>query len=630
MRVYNASEALKDYITKRFSPNPKIKFIAFIKEKTGINFSKKRSFDALFSEIETEIGKEEFFSILGIKCTEDAEIRSLLAELFYNALVETTWLRQFSPLYKKLTGEELKIIRKVEKKEPAYRLALSVGENDFIKAWIDLFKEGVLPDIIHYKNLTIGPLGWIKSLEKREKEMFGLIFGLHSEVVNIIDAKFDQESKGIVMNALLNVIEQIGKDPSKYDVSHEDGKKALGYLRQIRSEKDQDVALAKYFQLFHIYLNDENFSFILNTCIANGDIKPKVHGLYENYPYTFSDWIISPYGLFKRPSYGERNPNKALSDLLQKEFDKSDLEAELKDYQGEYPLNILAYCIKENPESILERLFGIPQLRNLAEKQGIPAAKTIKNKDELIKLILLKLGFRIPPKIVGLSDYRKFLSENFANVKKNKSIKEIMREVYIETESLLRDLSYFYLCVYGKKSRNIKPEELDELIRELNISDKPFQRLTFGEYIKLIRTLNAKIKNDKIFRNGFLAAFCRDYIIPADQMKILDEVSPYRKPFVHPESNEEIPMREKCLQIISKLQEFSGVIETEDIYPATIQIKREVTNEYGTSYYEVSDDKSEEWWIYKHELWLDFNNSYFMHSKTKTVAIYPIVIERIF
>ena len=628
--MYDASEILKDYIGKRFSPNPKANFIAFIKEKTGIKFLEKKSYGVLFSEIDKNIGKEKFFSILGIKDIEEAEMRSCLADAFYKALVETTWLHQFSPLYERLTGERIKIKRKVEKKEPAYRLAFNVGENDFIKAWIDLYKEGVLPDIIHYKNITIGPLGWIKSLEKREKEMFGLIFGLHSEVVNIIDAKFNQESKDIIMNALLNVIEQIGKDPGKFGVSQEDGEKALKYLNQIGAENDEFIAFAKRLQLFHIYLNDENFSFILNTLIANGNIKPKVHGLYENYPYTSSDWIITPYGLFKQPSYLERAPNKALSALLQKEFEQGDLEPELEDYRGEYPLNILAYCIKENPENILDKFFGLPQLRNLAEEQGIPAAKAIKNKDELIKLILLKLAFRIPPKIVGISDYRKFLSENLVNLEKNKSIKEIMREVYIETEGLLRDLSYFYICWYGKKLRDIKSEELDELIRELSISDKPFQRLTFGEYIKLIRTLNTKIKSDKTLKNRFLTAFGRDCIIPTDQMKILDEVSPYRKPFIHPEPDEEIPMRETCLQIISKLQEFSEVIEQESVYPVVIQIKRDVTNEYGTPYYEVSDDRGDEWWIYKHRVLLDFNKSYFMYSKIKTVAIQPVIIEKVF
>ena len=620
MQVSN--EIMKDYISNRFSS--KSNFVSFIKDNTRIKLSEKKSYDALFSEIEINIGTDNFLSTLGIKDIDEAEIRTLLADALYNGLVETTWLHQLSPLYEKLTGDKLKIRRKVEKKEPAYILAFNVDENDFIKVWIDLYKKGVLPWFIHYKNITIGPLGWIKSLEKREKGMFDL----HSEVINIIDAKFDQESKDIILNTLSNFIELIGRDPGKFEVSEKYGQQALEFSKQILSEKDEEIALAKYLQLFHIYLNDENFSFILNQLIANGEIKPIVHGLYENYPYTFSDWIITRYGLFKQPSHFERAPANALSNLLQKELKQQYLKPELEDYNGEYPYNLLAYCVKENPEKILNKLFGIPQLRNLAENQEIFAAKTIKNNGELIKLILLKLGFRIPLRNVGISYYVKFYTD-IANEKK-KPIEEIMREVYVETEGLLRNLSYFYICWYGKKLINVKPEDLDKLISELNISAKPFRLLTFGQYINVLRTLNARIKKNKILKSKFLDDFGRDYIIPTNQMEILDKVSPYRSSFIHPEPNEEIPDRKKCFGIISKFADFSKVIEKESIYPITFQINREVTNEYGTSYYEVSDDKGNELWIYKHGVWLNFNESYYMYSKTDLVAVNPIIIKKLF
>ncbi len=624
MKVANVT--MKDYISKRFTS--KSNFVAFIKDNSGIKLSNNKSYDSLFSEIEKNIGEDKFLSILGIKSTEEAEIRTILADAFYKALIETTWSHQLSPLYEKLIGDKLIIKRNVEKREPAYKLAFSVDESDFIKAWIDLYKEGVLPGFIHYKDITIGPLGWKKSLE--ERETFGITSGLFSGAVNIIFDKFDDKSRNCILNALLGTIEQIGEDPSSFEVPQEEGNKALEYLRQIHSEKDETIFLEKCLQLFHIYLNDENFSFILNQLIANGEIKPKVQGLYENYPYTFSDWIITPYGIFKQLPYSKREPSKALSDILKKEFNAEDLEFELKNYHGDYSQNILAYCIKENPEKILNQLFGMPQLRNLAKKMDIIAVKTIKNKDELIKLILLKMAFRIPPKIVGISDYKRFLDENFDNLENNQSVKEIMREVYIETEGILRELSYFYICLYGKKSTGINPEVLDELIKELNISDKPFQRLTFGEHIKLIREINKNIENDELLEKRFLTAFNRNYAVPKSQIKILDKISPFRKPFIHPEPNKEIPTVEECLQIISQLQKFSEIIDKESIYPVNIQIKREVTNEYGISYYEVSDDKGAEWWIYKHRVWLDFNKSYYMYSKTNLVAVNPIIIEKIF
>ena len=78
----------------------------------------------------------------------------------------------------------------------------------------------------------------------------------------------------------------------------------------------------------------------------------------------------------------ERGPNEALSDLIQKEFKQEYLEAEIKKYQGVYPENLLEYCVKMNPEGILNHLFGVPQLRDIAVRMGIPAAKMIQDKNE--------------------------------------------------------------------------------------------------------------------------------------------------------------------------------------------------------------------------------------------------------
>ena len=42
VKVHDASEILKEYIGKRFRPNPKANFVAFIKGKTEIKISKKQ------------------------------------------------------------------------------------------------------------------------------------------------------------------------------------------------------------------------------------------------------------------------------------------------------------------------------------------------------------------------------------------------------------------------------------------------------------------------------------------------------------------------------------------------------------------------------------------------------------
>ena len=58
----------------------------------------------------------------------------------------------------------------------------------------------------------------------------------------------------------------------------------------------------------------------------------------------------------------------------------------------------------------------------IAKELGIPAAQMIKSKDELIKLILLRLGFNIPPEIVGISQYRELLADYLSDIDKNEII----------------------------------------------------------------------------------------------------------------------------------------------------------------------------------------------------------------
>jgi hypothetical protein len=618
--VVNAHDAslglLKDYAKKRFGN--KEKFVTFVNQKTGIELSNKKSYGILFSEIYENIGGKSFLSILGIADLEEAEIRCCLADVFYKAIGVATWRDQISPLYEKLTGDKIKIKRKVEKKKPAYELAFRIDENEFISAWIDLYKKGFLPPVIHYENIVIGPLGWLKSLEKRDKDDFEL----YSDAIGIVGAKYNPGSQDIILRCLLSIVEQrIGS------IQDEVGRKALKHLEEFESERDEEIRSAKALQIIHKYLNDEKIISIINELVARKQIAgPKTHGLYERYPYPSSNWIITKYGIFKQDPSWERKPNERLSELIQKKVKKENLEPELEPYQGNYPMNLLAYCVKVDPKEILDHLTSIPDLRNIANELGIPAAQMIKSKDELIKLILLRLGFNIPPEIVGISQYIKLLDDYHSDIdNQNKPVKEIMRDLYAETENMLRDLSYFYICWYAKSE-----EKINEMLSELNISDKPFQRLTLGEHIKLVRTLNTKIKRDGALKKRFLSDFDKDYLLPKNKLDILDKISASRKPFIHIDKDELLPDRKECIQIVSYLQDFSKFIEKEEIFPIVIQTKCDVTDKYGSSYYKVVDDRNTEWRVYKDNLWLDVHKSYFMHTATKQVAIHPVIIEKIF
>ena len=603
-------------------------------KETGINFPTK-SYEELIEIINQRIGKSKLFSILGIKNELEAELRSHLFDALYKGLMETVWQRQLSPLYEKLFGKKIKIVRKIDKKLPAFEIAFKIDEEIFRKTWIELCKEGILPLVFHYERLTVGALGWLKSQYRRDESDLGY----YSTIFEIIGKKFDEKSIDIIFTNLFNILNNVGKEPEKFGILKNLSDQLEKNLKYFRSEKSEGLRYMMGLQLIHTYMDDEDICRIINQLISTEYIAPpNIRRLYERFPYSFSDWIITPYGVFKQSPSWLKSPNKKLAELLKREFSNTDqkyLEPELEPYKGSYSLRVLEYCIRENPEKILG-IFGRGKLRKIAEELGVSAAHKIKNEEELIRLIILRLDFNLPPILSGIVEYNLFLDRCLKRLLKKESISGVMADVYSETERILQDLTYFYICYLWKIStKSKKPEELEteitNIVRELNVSNKPYTRITFGEKIKLIRTLNNKIRKNKNIKKILLDTFNRRHIIPNNQIKILEEISIHRASlFAH----KKVKIRgkknnyNKCNEIINNLILFSKILEEKKIYPHLIRLKFEITNEYGTKYFEAIDEYDNEW-IVEYQ-WLDPSKPYFMYSKTKPVAIDPIIIEKIF
>lgn len=616
---------LAEYIHKRF--NSKQKFLTFIAEKTGIKFMSK-SYDSLIKEIDKRIGRSTFLSILDVKNEREAELRAYLFDALYKGLYEAAWAHQLSSLYEEITGKKLKIIRKADKKKPAHTLAFTADEKHFTNRWIVLYKKGILPVVLHYGKITVGALGWLKAAYERYEDRYSTVF-------KIIRKKFNINSQNTIFNIFLNIIEQIAQDPEKFKVSKELRNQAAEGLKLIDYEKDDSLRYMKSIQLIHTYLDDEALSYVINELIFKKHIEPpNTRKLYERFPYSFSDWVVTSYGIFKQEPSWLREPNKKLAEIILNEFEQKYFEPNLELYHGDYPLKVLEYCIKENPEEILKR-FGTPHLRKVGEQLGIPAALTIKDEKELIRLILLKLGFNLPPILVGLNDFDSILHECDIKLKKGESLSLVMQKVYDETERVLQDIAYFYICFLWKiRTRSRKLEEIEaeinNILKKLEVSDKPFTRLTFGELINLIRKLNKELRINKKLKQEFMKTFGIEYILPKKWIKFLDEMLKYRAPLYAHKKRARVkpPNRQKCSEIISKLRDFSSFLRQKEVYPRVIRVTRQVTNEYGTQYFEGIDDRGDEWTI-KYR-WLDPSISYFMRSKTNPVAVNPVIIEKIF
>ncbi|MCP8317302.1 MAG: hypothetical protein H3Z51_10670 [archaeon] len=459
------------YAYRRFGG--KTQLISFLKNNIGVSLPKSLSYKSLWEYIAKTVGVPKFLQILSLKNVEEMEIRATLSDALYYGLQEVSYSRQLTHLYTELTGEQLKIRHKSDKKMPAYKLGTTIDEVRFTEAWIKLVKEDLLPNTLHYSNLTIGALGWIKSLHKRNKD---IVSGYTSPIIRIISDKFDEDSTNEILNKVLSLIEQVRVDPNKFDLSTSWSGAAAKCLDSIDSEVNEIVKSLKVIQIMHVFFSDEKMINLINELIANKAVRPPdIKGLYEEYPpYSFPPWIVTKFGLIKQSPWWVKNPNKHLADTIKEKFTGREqfLDKELEGYRGEFYSKLLAKCIVD-PYTLLKRVFGFPDLRALAADLGMRGAQDA-NDDELIKTILLCLGFSLPPVVFGLYGFKQFIDECGRQLEKEGRVpQQLVMDIYRETEGLLKDLAYFNLRLVWRS------ENIDDVIRNrLGLANfKPFDKL---------------------------------------------------------------------------------------------------------------------------------------------------------
>ena len=198
---------LKIYVRKRFGS--KENFLSFLQEKMGVVFPKNISYRDLLSKLDEMFQKEGWLSILGVESLEDAEVRAYLFDALYEGLPEWPVGEYFIPLYEKLVGEKIKIRSKREKREPARRLAFEVNRQDFIRVWVQLCREERLPLVVHYRSVTLGALGWLRSVVIREKSFAGEYV---PDIMDIIES-FDESSQEKILSELVLKVKGIGENP---------------------------------------------------------------------------------------------------------------------------------------------------------------------------------------------------------------------------------------------------------------------------------------------------------------------------------------------------------------------------------------------------------------------------------
>ena len=374
------------------------------------------------------------------------------------------------------------------------------------------------PRTIQFQKIVFGPLGFLKSVVRRKR--------YDAETVVDIFTRFVRGQK-LLKKSIREFQDEIPKE-------------VLNSIIYKGEPSDKSTLI----QLVLTYLSDEEICELVNELLAKEKIKMDISGLYEDIEYP---WIVTRHGLALTP---EDRPIRNLANVVRDYYGEEDLGPELRAYSGDFQTKLLEYCIMESPEAILRRLFGLPELRKIAKELGFVSDK-VGSTDEVVALILLGLGFDVPPLLAGVTAYLNNIRKCKGDLSESREVGErsgIMSQVFVIMEKVLRDLAYFYIVflwnerldklesdVEGEMpeltSRQVKIKALDVFIYKKFHIKKPYERLGFGDFISLMKTANIALQKVRSLKRKMDRSFGRIWILENKEIKLLNKISPYRSSF---------------------------------------------------------------------------------------------------
>ncbi len=161
----------------------KQRMIAFIGENFKIKLHKNANYEEI-SKILKKSSKDLYKDVLGVESEIEAAHRYSFYRMLTEVFWETTWWKTFSPFYESVFDKKIKISKKSELREHAAEIILEFDQTQLTEKWLNYAIEGRHGPVIHYKQITIGPLGLLFSLYNRDKELFGNQEPLLASLIN--------------------------------------------------------------------------------------------------------------------------------------------------------------------------------------------------------------------------------------------------------------------------------------------------------------------------------------------------------------------------------------------------------------------------------------------------------------
>ena len=409
----------------------------------------------------------------------------------------------------------------------------------------------------------------------------------------------------------------------------------LPILQPVIQEDTVNRSLA-HIQLILTHCDDNSIFNGFNVMIQQGALEI---GEVEQY----WDLVATPHGVFMQGYEAEED----LAHIITKYYSEQELEELLisKGYGYSDPkTSIQEMCLSENPEQLLQELFGRKELNQIARELGLVAIEKARDIPELVKIIALKLGFALPPTLEGINslvtelEKRKLRLEEYRITTAERD--GLMSESFVIVEKILKDLASFYVCFLWPKTieqhfeQDEKKKALNDLVRrELQVGRKEgLDRLMIGELIKVLRKLNEIVGKEESMRERTLQELKRKELIPDALISMIESTCNYRAYFVHDsiKGKRDLVINTRlCQKLLNDITSFAKTLANDRIYPCVLRIHREVTDEYGRTYVEAVDDSGKSW-VIRSKSWLRPEFAYYMPALSHGfVAVEPFIVEKL-
>ena len=326
------------------------------------------------------------------------------------------------------------------------------------------------------------------------------------------------------------------------------------------------------------------------------------------------------------------DPVRELAKILMEHCVQSDLDFFLqsKGITGKtWGAQVLELCIMEDPLIILTELFGVSSLREMAKDLELEGGSG-RSPDQLRETILVRLGFSIPKKPIGINTYRRKLIRLQSSLQLKEQRADIVG-IGLEGcddvgDRVLKDIIAFYCTVLlGTDYEQVLWEEA-----LVPAGGRPgVDGLTFGQKIGLFERLNGYLKRHEEIKDLMRKWFDRIWVIKnrTHLEKYLIQVSPRRNHLAHSQGIDTATLKQEADKALKLLVELFRQFEEQLIYPPVVAVETVQVDRYGRRTFICVDDRG-----CKEHLFTDselaIGQEYFFYPVTNPIRVDPLIVPK--